>query len=271
MDEGYKRVVNLSGGVCSFWALHRVIEQFGKTGVVPVFADVKMEDEDLYRFLSDIENHFGIPVVRIADGRTPWDLFEEKGMIANSRFPFCSVILKREMLDNWRKSNCIEWATTLYIGIDWTESNRLTDTRAALPGWDVQAPMCEAPYWDKCKMQTELTKLGIRVPRLYGMDFPHNNCGGFCVKAGQAHFVHLLKTMPERYAFHEAKEEALRARIGDWSILTDRRGDGKKKPLTLRALRLRVEAGEEFDRHDWGGCGCSLDSINPETVEQTTV
>jgi riboflavin synthase alpha subunit len=24
-------------------------------------------------------------------------------------------------------------------------------------------------------------------------------------------------------------------------------------------LRLRIEAGESFDRHDWGGCGCSID------------
>jgi hypothetical protein len=42
--------------------------------------------------------------------------------------------------------------------------------------------------------------------------------------------------------------------------MTDRRGDGKKKPLPMRVLRERIEAGESFDRHDWGGCGCALDS-----------
>jgi hypothetical protein len=45
-------------------------------------------------------------------------------------------------------------------------------------------------------------------------------------------------------------------------VLTDRRGDNKKKPLTLRQLRERIEAGEEFDRFEWGGCGCSADYDN---------
>lgn len=119
--------------------------------------------------------------------------------------------------------------------------------------------MCEAPYWDKCKMLEELAKVGIKPPRLYAFGFPHNNCGGFCVKAGQAQFARLLERMPERYRFHEEKEQHLRSIVGDFSVLSDRRGDRKKKPLTLRDLRLRIEAGESFDRHDWGGCGCAVE------------
>ena len=90
------------------------------------------------------------------------------------------------------------------------------------------------------------------------MGFPHNNCDGVCVKAGQAHFAHLLKMLPEEFAYHEAEEQALIARIGkDFSVLNDRRGDGKKKTLTLESLREGIEAGESFDRNDWGGCGCA--------------
>jgi hypothetical protein len=259
-----KHIVNFSGGVCSFWAAHRVIQQHGPNNVTLLFADTRMEDEDLYRFLDDAGRVLGVPVTRISEGRTPWDLFEAKGMLGNSRFPLCSVMLKREVLDAWRKANCLEFDTVVYIGIDWTETHRLEQTRSALPGWQIEAPMCDEPLWDKCKMLAELRLLGVEPPRLYGMGFPHNNCGGFCVKAGQAHFAHLLKVMPERYAFHELKEEAVRARTGkDYSILNDRRGDGIKKTLTLRSLRLRIEAGESFDRHDWGGCGCSLEPNQP--------
>ena len=263
-----KHVVNFSGGVCSFWAAHRVIQQQGAENVILLFADTGMEDEDLYRFLDDAGRVLGVPVTRIADGRTPWELFEAKGMLGNSRVPLCSVMLKREVLDGWRKEHCLEFDTVVYIGIDWTETHRLEQTRSALPGWQIEAPMCEEPLWDKCKMLAELRRLGVEPPRLYAMGFPHNNCGGFCVKAGQAHFAHLLKVMPERYAFHEAKEEAVRARTGkDYSILNDRRGDDIKKTLTLRSLRRRIEAGEAFDRHDWGGCGCSVEGINHQTTE----
>lgn len=260
MDSQHQHVVNFSGGVCSFWAAHRVIERYGRNNVTLLFADTKMEDEDLYRFNDQVSAYLGIPITKIAEGRSPWDLFDEKNMLGNSRFPLCSVMLKREVLDAWRKAHCFEMDTTVHIGIDWTESHRLEHTRSALPGWRIEAPMCEGPYWTKCQMLSELRALGIEPPRLYAMGFPHNNCGGFCVKAGQAHFAHLLRTMPDRYAFHEAKEEALRQRSGkDYSILNDRRGDGKKKTLTLRQLRERIEGGEAFDRDDWGGCGCSLE------------
>jgi hypothetical protein len=93
------------------------------------------------------------------------------------------------------------------------------------------------------------------------MGFAHNNCGGFCIKAGQGHFATLLKTMPERYAYHEAKEEKFRSFIGrDVSMLRDSK-DGVKRQLTLRTLRLRLE-GEDaasVDKFDIGGCGCFLD------------
>ena len=108
-------------------------------------------------------------------------------------------------------------------------------------------------------MLAELRTLGIEPPRAYAWGFPHNNCGGFCVKAGQAQFALLLRTRPKRYAFHEREEEATRAEIGDFSVMKDRRG-GKLKPLTMRQLRERIEAGENFDRDDWGGCGCALDA-----------
>lgn len=92
------------------------------------------------------------------------------------------------------------------------------------------------------------------------MGFPHNNCGGFCVKQGQAAFVNLLKTMPERYAYHEQKEADFREDTGkDVAILRDRRG-GETKPLTLQQLREDYEAQpEQLTLDDWGGCGCMID------------
>lgn len=256
-----KHIINFSGGICSFWAAHRVIAKHGPENVTLLFADTLMEDWDLYRFLEDAGAKLGVPVTRCAEGRSVWEVFDAESMMGNSRTPLCSRILKREVLDQWRLENCIPSETVVHIGIDWTETHRVEPTRRALEGWQVEFPMMEYPLWDKCQMVDELSKLGVKPPRLYGLGFPHNNCGGFCVKAGHAHFAHLLKTMPERFAFHEGKEQEFRARVGkDVSILNDRRGDGKKKTLTLQTLRERIQAGEAFDRHDWGGCGCSVDS-----------
>lgn len=257
-------VIQFSGGLCSFWAAHRVVAQYGRENVTLLFADTLIEDEDLYQFIKDAESALGVSVTRLSDGRTPWDLMVSKDMLANNRFPFCSVLLKREVLDAWRFKNTNPSDTCFYLGLDWTEEHRMVGI-GGKPGmlqvfspWRVEAPMMEEPIWDKCRMQKEWLALGYKLPRLYAMGFPHNNCGGFCVKAGQAHFAHLLKHLPERYAFHEGMERSVREHSGkDYSILNDRRGDGKKKTLTLQMLRERIEAGESFDRHDWGGCGCS--------------
>ena len=119
--------------------------------------------------------------------------------------------------------------------------------------------MTEAPYIDKRQMREWLEREGIEEPRLYKLGFSHNNCGGFCVKAGQAHFALLLKTMPERFAFHEKKEQEMREFLGgDYSILTYER-KRQKHFLPLSELRRRIEQQLPFDMFDWGGCGCAID------------
>jgi hypothetical protein len=107
----------------------------------------------------------------------------------------------------------------------------------------------------KADVLAALKLAGIAPPRLYAMGFPHNNCGGFCIKAGQAHFKLLLEKLPERYAFHEQQEQELRKLLGDVSILRDRRG-GKVRPLTLAEFRAGYP---NADKHEWGGCGCALE------------
>jgi hypothetical protein len=258
-----KHVVQYSGGLCSFWAAHRVIAKHGKENVTLLFADTMMEDEDLYRFNVDAEKFLGVTITRIADGRTPWDVMRDERVIGRSGLDVCSRILKRELLDKWRFSNTTPDSSMFYLGLDWTEGHRMNGDAQRdgmvkkFAPWTVKAPMMDEPIWDKCRMMKELAAIGIKLPHLYTLGFPHNNCGGFCIKAGQAHFAQLLRLMPERYAFHESKEQEMRAIVGDYSVMNDRRGGGGKKVMTLETFRKRVEAGEDFDRHDWGGCGCA--------------
>jgi hypothetical protein len=234
-----------------------------------LFADTMMEDEDLYRFLDEAATNVGAPLVRIADGRTPWQVFEDEKFIGNSRVDPCSKILKRQLLEQWMRDNCDPAETVCYVGIGWDEMHRFygqegrkgLKKRAAEKGWTYEAPICEPPYLDSANMQSWLVRDGITPPRLYALGFPHNNCGGFCVKAGHAHFAHLLKMLPDRYRFHEREEQRLREKLGDVSILKDRRG-GETRPLTLRQFRERIEAHGQltFDEQmEWGGCGCAID------------
>lgn len=258
-----KHIVQFSGGICSFWAAHRVIDRYGSGNVTLLFADTMMEDEDLYRFNNDAEEFLGVPITRIADGRTPWEVMRDEKVIGRSGLDVCSRILKRDLLDHWRFENTTSENSIFYLGLDWTEEHRMLGDNQRqgmvkrFAPWCVMAPMQEEPIWDKCRMMDELYKIGIALPMLYKLGFPHNNCGGFCIKAGQAHFAKLLEILPKRYAFHEAEEEKVRQIVGDYSVMNDRRGGTGKKVMTMKAFRERIEAGESFDRHDWGGCGCA--------------
>jgi hypothetical protein len=257
-----KHVVMFSGGIGSWAAAKRVVQAHGTADLTLLFTDTLIEDEDLYRFLNEASANIGVPVTRIAEGRTPWQVFFDVRFLGNSRVDPCSRVLKREMAERWLKDNCDPLDTEVYVGIDWSEEHRFTNlsARHAGQGWTYKAPMCDPPELMKRQMLDALAAEGIKPPRLYAMGFSHNNCGGFCIKAGQGHFALLFQHMPDRYLYHEGQEQEIRAFLGkDVAIMTDRSGDGKKKPLTLRAFRERIEAGFEFDRFDIGGCGCFVD------------
>ena len=255
---GVRRLHLFSGGIVSWASAKRDVEKHGAEGVVLLFADTMMEDEDLYRFIVEAAANVGVPLTRIADGRNPWEVMRDHRSFATNRMDFCSEELKRDLLDKWFANNCSA-ETVSCVGLDWTEMHRLDRMRQIMPERRWEAPMTEKPYMTKAQMMAWLKAEGIEPPRLYKLGFPHNNCGGFCIKAGQAHFALLLRTMPERYAYHEAKERELREVVGEYGILRDRTG-GTTKTLTLEAFRKRIEAQGEFDAFDWGGCGCALPS-----------
>jgi hypothetical protein len=251
-----KHVVMFSGGIGSWAAGRRVVDAHGPENVELLFTDTLIEDEDLYRFLPEAAAELGARLVRISDGRTPWELFRQKKFLGNTRVDLCSRVLKRELADRWMEAQHTPETVTVHVGIDWTEEHRFTRLQARKLPWRYEAPLLSPPYLTKDDMIRMAREAGLEPPRLYAMGFAHNNCGGGCVKAGQAHFRHLLLTIPDRYREWEREEELLREELGDVSILRDRRG-GETVPLPLREFRRRLEADDQqCDLLDWGGCGC---------------
>ena len=253
-----RAVVQYSGGIGSWGAARRTIERFGAENTTLLFADTQIEDEDLYRFLNQTEADLGIEITRIADGRNPWEVFRDVKFIGNTRIDPCSKVLKRDLLRDYIEEHFDPADTTIVLGIDWTEIHRLERAAPRWEPWELWAPLCEAPYIDKDELLANLTAKGIAIPRLYTLGFPHNNCGGFCVKAGQAQFAKLLEEFPERYKRHEEEEAETITVLGkDVAILRDRRG-GTTKPMKTFRERLGKDH-DDYDAEEWGGCGCAID------------
>lgn len=215
-----------------------------------------MEDADTYRFLEEAAANVGGDLVRIADGRTVWEVFHEEGMIGNTRADLCSRILKRDLIRTWLKDNRDPADTVIHVGFDWTEGNRIARSRRFWDPWPVRFPLAEEPYIWKAEAVEWCRREGLEPPALTKDGFAHANCGGACIKAGQTQWKHLLETRPEVYDLWETNEERFRTEKGkDVSVLRDRAG-GTTKPLTLKGFRERMESGGQCDMLDLGGCGC---------------
>lgn len=246
-----------SGGITSWAAARRVADMHGTDGLVLLFADTLAEDDDLYRFLDDAAADIGVPITRVADGRTPIQVHEDVRLIGNPQIAPCSRVLKQEPCRAWLEANTDPTDAAVHVGIDWSEMHRLPAIERGWAPWPVTAPLCEPPYVDKRGWIAEARRRGIVEPRLYALGFQHNNCGGACVRGGQAQWAHLLRVFPDRFAAWEEHEARQQERLGTERTILRDRTNGTTKPLPLSALRERVESEPTvLDGFDWGGCGC---------------
>lgn len=220
-----------------------------------IFADTRIEDEDLHRFNADIAKAVGKEIVSLADGRTPWDVFIDKKWIGNTRTAHCSEELKTKPVRIWLEANA-EPNDPLVLGLGWEEMDRIERARERWAPRPVVSILAETRTF-RWQYDDILARHNIVPPRLYAQGYAHNNCGGFCVKAGQGQFVRLLWNNPERYAYHEAEMERAMAAIGPTAKPFLRvTVDGVLRYMTLMEFRQHVEAGGETDLFSAAGCGC---------------
>ena len=175
------RVVFLSGGVGSWAAAMRVRDGMEPGDrLVLLFTDTKTEDASTYAFLEagaakaleGVDGEF----VKLADGRDIWEVFRDVRMIGNTRIDPCSRVLKRELAASYIRDNFDPDETVLYVGIDWTEVNRLPAIVRNWQPFTVRAPLMAKPYLTKAALIAWAESEGLPIPELYARGFPHANC-----------------------------------------------------------------------------------------------
>jgi 3'-phosphoadenosine 5'-phosphosulfate sulfotransferase (PAPS reductase)/FAD synthetase len=254
-------IVLYSGGKGSFLAAYLAKQIYSNT--VLYFNDTKTEDEDLYRFLYETVAWLGLPLFEDSDGRDIWQVFNDRKYLGNTRLDPCSEILKRNRSQRWVRQNFPDPTTTdIVLGMGLFEEHRITKAQPHWQPYTLVCPLASVDLDPDQLMADVLAESGIKPPRLYDLGFPHNNCGGFCVKAGLAQFKLLYEKLPARYAYHEAKQEELHAKHPKTRPFLRKRINGKQHYITLKQYReMFLEKSvplcddEEFD---YGGCGCAL-------------
>jgi len=254
-------IVSLSGGSASAVAADRVLNRYDFNDVTLWFADTKWEDEDLYRFLDDLESRWEKKIVKFTDGRTPLEVAEDRKLIPNSLAAPCSYYLKqlpfRKFLETHNKP------VTVHLGLDWSEEHRHAKPKEiyeSIDGVSVDFPLMWEPL-AYLGYQKVVSAWGIKPPRLYSYGFPHNNCGGRCVRQGASEWIRLLKHFPNR--FNEVKEWEKTNQIPNSPrenrTILKHTVDGNPEPLSLTELEKQNETTQidmftyEGDEY---GCFC---------------
>lgn len=230
----------------------------------------KLRREALYRF----------PQMEwLVEGRDVWEIMRDERMLGNSRFDPCSKLAKRQMLDRWQKKNCDPQIDYYTIGIGPHEAHRYTalaERKLKEGGWKYFAPLIDTFEGEVYRAGLELKylqKAGLQQPRLYALNYAHNNCGGFCIKAGHAHWLNRLRSQPDRFRYDAIMEQKIIDHVGGnvQSILSDRRGDGKKKAMTLFNFAKRYEK-DKFttfsNERGESGCGCMIDYSHEDRLKE---
>jgi hypothetical protein len=262
-DDQWKEnlIVSFSGGVGSAATALAAFEHGLEFQCV--FADTLIEDEDLHRFMDDVAAVIGQTIVKLSCGMTPWDVFRKVKYIGNTRTAHCSQKLKTDVVREWIKENYTDKGkpATLILGMGRDEQERIERAKKSWSPVIVDSLLDRFGMHSHCSRTEIIEKYGIKLPRLYSYGFPHNNCGGFCVRSGQTQFATLLKHFPERYQWHVEQEEIAYREIGETARPFLRKNiNGVVTYMKLSEFRDGLASGEiTADPYEFGGCACFID------------
>lgn len=265
-----KHIVSVSGGLSSAITLDLVIEKHGIENTVAVFCDTKTEDIDLYRFNTDIQNKYkDLEWITLCDGRDIWQLFSEKNFHGNSKIAPCSNILKQDIFRKWLVSSYPNHEEVIiYLGIGFDEMHRCKAIDANTLPYLTSYPLID---WLRLMPSQKLEYFSdIEPPRLYKYGFSHNNCGGCCVKSGQAQMKLLFESLPEQYLYHEQRQQEILDANPKLRPFIKIRANYVYTYLSLREFREQYleEKSDAIDQSDFGSCGCFVDYQDSEKNEQ---
>lgn len=168
-----------SCGASSAVATKKTLELYHDSDVVPVCCDTRpSEDSDNYRFSSECEKWFGVPItyIRSEQYATIDDVFQKTRYMSGVGGARCTTELKKIPRLRFALPD-----DSNVFGFTAEESDRANNFALRNPDMKLMWPLIDRGI-TKEDCYLELSKAGIRFPRMYQLGFDHNNCPG-CVKA----------------------------------------------------------------------------------------
>jgi hypothetical protein len=191
------------------------------------------EHPDNDRFAADCERWYGKRIVTLHDpeGRTTWDVWEQRKYIAGIQGAPCTGLLKKAVRFAFQRPDDIH-----VLGYTREEQRRADLFRKNNPELYVSFPLIDAGL-SKPDCHAIVRAAGIRLPAMYELGFDNNNCIG-CPKGGAGYWNMIRKHFPNQFHRMADLSRGLGARLirqGGQRIFLD---------------ELRPETGRQSDEVD---------------------
>ncbi len=197
-----------SCGAASAVAAYKTKEKYGEThNILIVNNPVSEEHEDNRRFLKDVENWIGLPIIEAKSKEFPSasiiDVFEKRKYISGVIGAPCTKFLKKQARYEFEIENKIDWHVLGFTADETTRHERFTKFER-----ENVLPVLIDEKLTKIDCFKILEEAGIELPKIYKLGYPNANCIG-CVKSQSPTYWNLVrKTFPD--VFEQRSEQSRR-------------------------------------------------------------
>ena len=223
-----------SGGITSAVACKKAIELYGVDRVRVIMIDTQNEHPDTYRFKSDCEKWYKLPIEIITGIGEKYgnifDVWRKHKSLNTATGAICSTNLKRLVREKWEKTNTYSHQV-FGFEFDKKEFNRAL-SMTLNHGNRVKAiyPLLMFGL-DKKDCLEIVNQEGIEVPEMYKLGFQNNNCFSTgCVQGGIGYWQKMRNEFPEKFDVMADLEHELTDLKGEpITMLKDQSNEAKEK------------------------------------------
>lgn len=193
--EAARVVVWVSAGAASAVAGKLAQAKYGE--VVFAYCETGGEHPDNVRFLADLERWYGQTILHLRNEEfaSTWDVWESRNYLAGVAGAPCTGLLKVEPRLAFQRPDDIH---VFGYTADAPDAKRAARMRMNYPDMTIETPLIDGGL-DKRACLAMVENAGMKLPVLYGLGFPNNNCIP-CVKAiSPAYWALVRQTFPAEF------------------------------------------------------------------------
>lgn len=234
MIEGKTIAVWFSCGAASAVAAKKTIEIYGEKNTVLVINNpVDEEHPDNKRFLKDVEKWLGQPIIIATNSKlghtSAFKIWEKRKYMAGREGAPCTMLLKKEARYEFEQNNHIDYHVLGFTCEEWARALRFKLGERANFLYVLGAELIT-----KTECFKIVVRAGLKLPAIYGMNFPNANCIG-CVKSSSATYWNLVREVfPDVFEKMALKSREIGCRLVYW----------KKKRWFLDELPADAKGGK---------------------------